>query len=208
MIPTAALEVLSAVPVGWASALAARRLARSSLPSVTTMIATQAAIALSAVLPAPGPAAPVLLLAGWTLGLLAAVDALALRLPDLVTLPLGACGLILGPWLLKTPLTDHLIGAAAGWAGLAAIGWVYARLRGRDGLGLGDAKLLGAAGAWLGWMALPSVVVLACAGGLALAALKLLRRGRAGLADPIAFGLPLSGAIWVSLLLAVSSGGR
>lgn len=200
----AALEVASAVPVGWAAALGARRLAGSDLPTFAAMILVEAAIALSAVLLAQPPAVPVLLAVGWALGLLGVVDLLALRLPDLITLPLIVAGLALGPRLLATPLIDHAIGAAVGYAVLAAIGWIYARLRGREGLGLGDAKLLAVAGAWLGWQALPSVVVLACAGGLAWAALKLLRRGRDGLAEPIAFGLPLCAAIWASLLLAVA----
>jgi leader peptidase (prepilin peptidase)/N-methyltransferase len=200
----AALEVAGAVPVGWACALAARRLAGTAAPTIAAMIAVQACVALSAVLLAPPPAVPALLLAGWGLGLLGVVDLLALRLPDIVTLPLGVAGLILGPGLVASPLSEHIIGAAAGYLVLALIGWIYARLRGRDGLGLGDAKLLAVAGAWLGWKPLPSVVVLACAGGLAWAALKLLRRGQDGLSEPIAFGLPLSGAIWASLLLAVA----
>ncbi len=105
--------------------------------------------------------------------------------------------------MLSEPLADHAIGAIAGYAVLAGVGWLYRRLRGREGLGLGDAKLLAVAGAWLGWAALPTVVVLACAGGLALAAVRLLSRGRTGLAEPIAFGLPLCGAIWIVLLQAV-----
>ena len=202
-----ALAVLGAAPVGWVSALAARRLAETSAPPVLAMIAVQAAVALSAVLLAPASAVPVLLVAGWGLGLLGVVDVLALRLPDLITLPLGVAGLVLAPGLLGAPLKDHVIGAAAGYLVLALLGWAYARIRGRDGLGLGDAKLLAVAGAWLGWQALPNVVVLACAGGLAWAAIRLLQRGRAGLTEPIAFGLPLCAAIWASLLLAVAGAG-
>lgn len=204
----AAAEVLGAIPAGWAAAMAGRRLAAHEALSLAAMIAVEAVVALSAVLLAPAPAVPVLLVAGWTLALLAAVDLVALRLPDVVTLPLGLAGLALGPRLLGSPLLDHVIGAAAGYAVLALLAWAYARIRGRDGLGLGDAKLLAVAGAWLGWMALPSVVVLACAGGLVVAAVRLLRRGRAGLAEPIAFGAPLCGAIWVSLLLAAVGLGR
>ena len=202
-----ALAVVGAAPVGWVSALAARRLAGTTAPSVLVMIAVQAAVALSAVLPAPASAVPVLLVAGWGLGLLGVVDFLALRLPDVITLPLGLAGLVLAPGLLGTPLKDCLIGAVAGSLVLALLGWAYARLRGREGLGLGDAKLLAVAGAWLGWAALPNVVVLACAGGLAWAAIRLLQRGRAGLAEPIAFGLPLCAAIWASLLLATAGAG-
>jgi leader peptidase (prepilin peptidase)/N-methyltransferase len=196
--------VAIAIPVGWAAALVARRLTARTAPGVPVMMAVELAVALSAVWLAPPPAVPSLLLAGWTLGLLAAVDVLALRLPDMLTLPLGVAGLILGPSLVGTPLLDHLIGAVAGYAVLAGIGWIYARVRGREGLGLGDAKLLAVAGAWLGWAVLPAVVVLACAGGLAWAAVRLLSRGRTGLGEPIAFGLPLCAAIWVLLLQAVS----
>jgi leader peptidase (prepilin peptidase)/N-methyltransferase len=147
------------------------------------------------------------LAAGWTLGLLAVVDVLALRLPDIVVLPLGLAGLLLGPRLTGAPWADHAIGAAAGYGVLALLALAYARLRGREGLGMGDAKLLGAAGAWLGWQALPTVIVLASAGGLAWAAIRLLRRGRASLSEPIAFGAPLCAAIWVCLLLAARGAG-
>jgi leader peptidase (prepilin peptidase)/N-methyltransferase len=202
-----AAEMLGAVPVGWASAWAARRLDATARPSPWIVIVLDLAIGASAVLVAPERAVPVLLIAGWALALLATVDVLALRLPDAVTLPLGLAGLFAGPWLLATPWLDHLIGAAAGYGVLALLAWAYARLRGRDGLGMGDAKLLAAGGAWLGWLALPVIVVLACAGGLAWAAARLLRRGRAALSEPLAFGVPLSAAIWVSLLLASSGGG-
>jgi len=200
-------EALGALPVGWAATWAARRLAGTTAPTFVVMIAIEAGVALSAVLLAPASDVPVLLLAGWTLGLLAMVDFLVLRLPDLLTLPLGVAGLVFGPTLVGTTLAEHVIGGAAGYAALSLVSWVYARVRGRDGMGLGDAKLLAAGGAWLGWTALPNVVVLACAGGLAWAALRMLRRGRAGLSEPIAFGLPLCAAIWASLLLAVVGAG-
>ena len=73
-------------------------------------------------------------------------------------------------------LGDHALGALAGFASLAVIASVYRRVRGREGLGLGDAKLLAAAGAWLGWQALPSVVLIAAASGLALALATRARR--------------------------------
>jgi leader peptidase (prepilin peptidase)/N-methyltransferase len=200
------LEVAGSVPVGWGAALAARRLASSTAPAVFAMIVVQGAIAASAVLLAPATPVPGLLVAGWLLGLLAVVDVLAFRLPDVLTAPLALAGLLAGPRLFGQPLVDHLIGAAAGFAVLAGLGWAYAKVRRREGLGLGDAKLLGCAGAWLGWAALPMVVVLACAGGLVWAAVRLAFRGRTALAEPIAFGAPLCGAIWLALLLAANGG--
>jgi len=199
-----AAAVAAAVPVGWGAALAGRRLAASGQPAIPLMIAIEALAAASAAEFASSQALPGLLVAGWLLGLLGVVDVLAFRLPDVLTAPLAIAGLLFGPRLLGAPLMDHLVGAAGGFGVLALLGWAYARVRGRDGLGLGDAKLLGAAGAWLGWAALPTVVVLACAGGLLWAAARLVRRGRAGLEEPIAFGAPLSAAIWIVLLMAAS----
>jgi leader peptidase (prepilin peptidase)/N-methyltransferase len=198
------LAVAASGPVGFGAALAARRLAGVRAAPVLAMILVEAGIALITVRLAPAPAAPALLVAGWMLGLLAVVDILALRLPDILTAPLGLLGLVLAPRLLGDPWMEHLIGAAAGYLVFAGIAFAYARLRGREGLGLGDAKLLAVAGAWLGWRALPIVVVIACAAGLAWAAVRLLLRGRAGLAEPLAFGAPLCAAIWIALVLAVT----
>lgn len=122
-----------------------------------------------------------------TLGLLAALAAIAvidlrsLRIPDALSLPLVAAGLAVAPALRGGATADHLIGAAAGFALFAVIGEVHFRRRGVEGLGLGDAKLFAAAGAWLGWQALPWVLLVAALGGLAFAL-------AAGRGRPVAFG--------------------
>ncbi|WP_197417796.1 prepilin peptidase, partial [Sphingomonas sp. CCH21-G11] len=72
-------------------------------------------------------------------------------------------------------LTDRLIGGAAGFALLWSVAAVYQRLRGRVGLGGGDPKLFGAIGLWLGWRALPMVLLAACLIGLAVALVMRLR---------------------------------
>ncbi len=95
---------------------------------------------------------------GWSLLTLAVMDMRSMVLADSLTLPLVAAGLAVS-WALGTEtLYDAAIGAALGFLSFALIGWLYRKLRGREGLGLGDAKLLAAAGAWLTWQALPSVV--------------------------------------------------
>jgi leader peptidase (prepilin peptidase)/N-methyltransferase len=66
-----------------------------------------------------------------------------------------------------------------------------------DGLGLGDAKLLGAGGAWLGWAPLPSVLVIACLASIVWVAVRRLSQGPRALQSPIAFGAPLALAIWI-----------
>jgi leader peptidase (prepilin peptidase)/N-methyltransferase len=161
----------------------------------------------SAAVWSPPSALPASLGFGGALVLLACIDIAVLRLPDLITLPLVLAGLAAGSLVLRQPLLDRAIGAVAGYAAFALAGWRYARLRGRQGLGLGDAKLLSVAGAWLGWRALPIIVVLAAGGGLAWAGVLVLRRGRAALSEPIPFGPPLCAAIWIGWLQAVNVAG-
>lgn len=56
---------------------------------------------------------------------------------------------------------DRAIAAVAAYTALWAIGEVFFRLRGTEGLGIGDAKLAAAMGAWLGWRELPSAILVA-----------------------------------------------
>ncbi len=96
---------------------------------------------------------------GWMLIALIALDATHYWLPDKLTLPLLIIGLGIGFAGIDPPLVDRICGAAGGYLSLAAIAFAYRRLRGRDGLGGGDPKLLGAIGAWLGWQWLPMVLL-------------------------------------------------
>ncbi len=140
---------------------------------------------------------------GWWLLALALIDQRELLLPDALTLPLAAAGLLaaaLGHRLGVAPLVSlpaAALGAAIGFAGFALLAWVYRRLRDREGLGLGDAKLLAAAGAWVGAAQLPSVVLLAALAALAVA----LSRGAHRRPDtPFAFGPYLALAFWLIML--------
>jgi leader peptidase (prepilin peptidase) / N-methyltransferase len=113
-----------------------------------------------------GSALLLTLVLGWGLLVLALTDIRILRLFDVVTFPVLVIGLI-GAWVLSPErIIDHGIGAAIGFAGFVSIGACYKGLRHRPGLGFGDAKLLAAAGAWVGWQGLPSVVLIAAAGAL------------------------------------------
>jgi leader peptidase (prepilin peptidase)/N-methyltransferase len=134
---------------------------------------------------------------GWALLALAAIDWRELVLPDIITLPLIPSGLAIAWAIDPTLLGGHAMGALAGFAALALIASVYRRLRGREGLGLGDAKLLAAAGAWLGWYGLPSVVLIAAVSALTVALATTLGGGKLGWTSRIAFGPHLALAFWL-----------
>ncbi|MSO92485.1 MAG: prepilin peptidase [Rhodospirillales bacterium] len=136
---------------------------------------------------------------GWTLLTLAVIDIRHFTLPDALTVPLLALGLLLAALRGWPAFLDAGIGAAAGFAVFAAVGWVHWRLRSREGLGLGDAKLLAAAGAWVAWSGLASVVLVASLAALASAAARILLHGRDTPA-PIAFGPYLGIATWLIVL--------
>src|SRR5215469_3279545 len=109
-------------------------------------------------------------LLGWTLLALAWIDVRSFILPDVLTLPLLLTGLGVASLTSPDKVFWHALGAAAGYLSLYGVNALYRALRGRDGLGLGDAKLLAAVGAWMGIGALSWVVLLAAAAGLAFAA--------------------------------------
>jgi prepilin signal peptidase PulO-like enzyme (type II secretory pathway) len=132
------------------------------------------------------------------LGWLSWVDWRVHRLPDRGTLPLIGAGLVLATLRQQGVPVSALIGAAGAFALFALLGEAYFRTRGIDGLGLGDAKLFAAAGAWLGWQSLPGVVLLAALIGLG-AALVLRVRGQVRLA----FGPAISVAFLVHWIVFI-----
>lgn len=114
---------------------------------------------------------------GWALIALAFIDAETGYLPDAITLPLGLAGLSANAFSLFVPLKDAAIGAAIAYASFRLIDLAYKKLRGREGLGGGDAKLLAAIGAWGGWASLPLVVGTAAVATLAFVAYREIRSG-------------------------------
>lgn len=125
---------------------------------------------------------------GWQLLLIALVDADELWLPDQLTFPLLASGLVAAVWLPDRTLLDASLGAAVGFTALWAIAGIYRRLRARDGLGGGDPILFGAAGAWVGWIGLPSVLLWASAAGLSWILARRLAGRAVGRDEPLPFG--------------------
>ena len=141
---------------------------------------------------------------GWTLLTLAALDLRHRWLPDALTLPLLGAGLVAGAAGLAPALADRVIGAAAGFGVLWLIGRGYRMARGRDGLGGGDPKLLGAIGGWLGWAALPDVVLIAALAGLAGVAAARLAGRTVSATDALPFGTLLAAAGFGAWLAGVA----
>jgi leader peptidase (prepilin peptidase)/N-methyltransferase len=196
------LEVLAAVagaPAGWLAWRVVRGYqADRPAPRVAVMLlATAAAFAWATMIVPPGWTLAASLVLAWVLVCLAAIDAIVFRLPDILTLPLILAGLAVSFLLPDAPVIDHLAGAIAGYGVLAALAFAWRRWRGEDGIGMGDAKLLAAAGAWLGWRPLPSVVVIACAVALIWIVVMALARRAPLRGTRIAFGVPLTLAIWI-----------
>jgi len=102
------------------------------------------------------------------------IDIKSYRLPDRLTFPLMGLGLLQG--YVSEDLRARLIGMALGYIVFVAIEYGFKALRGKDGLGRGDAKLLAAGGAWCGWMVLPFIVFIASGTGLIVALLPSVRR--------------------------------
>jgi len=136
------------------------------------------------------------------LGRLSLIDLRSHLLPDALTLPLLLAGLILSLLGQGPPPLLAAMGAAAGWAGLAALSLLYRALRGVDGLGLGDAKLLGALGAWVGLYALAPLLLIAASLGLLYSVVAVLRRGGFERRTEIPFGPFLSIAGWCVFIAA------
>ena len=103
------------------------------------------------------------------------------RLPDRITLPSVVVFFLGGFATGEVAWLERAIGAAAGYVLVRLIADVYYYSTGREGLGLGDGKLLAAMGALLGWKALPPIVFSASFVGIAVSIPVLLiqRRKRA-----------------------------
>ena len=141
-------------------------------------------------------------LLGWTLLTLAWIDALTFRLPDALTLPLLLAGLAECFWLEPDALVERALGAAIGYTSFWLLAWIYRAARGRDGLGQGDAKLLGAGGAWLGASLLPDVILAAAVVGLLFAGGLRLSGRRIDGSTMLPFGPCIAAGIWMLWLVA------
>jgi leader peptidase (prepilin peptidase) / N-methyltransferase len=163
-----------------------------------------AMIGIVAALAHPLPLALVTAMFGWWLLLIAALDLEHQWLPDLLTLPLLAIGLLAAWAGFGAPLAERAAGAAIGWAALAAIAFLYRRLRGREGMGGGDPKMFGAIGAWVGAWNLPAILLGAGLLGLAAVLAMRLRGQQVSATTRLPLGTLMALAAWPAWLLVAN----
>ncbi|MEK9213123.1 prepilin peptidase [Sphingomonas sp. 2378] len=143
---------------------------------------------------------------GWSLLALASLDALALWLPDRLIAWLAGTGLVTGALGHAPLLGDRIVGGLAGFGALWGIAAAYRHVRGREGMGGGDPKLMGAIGLWLGWRMLPGVLLAACVIGLGYVLLRRLLGTRVAADEMVPLGLLLAVAAYPCWMLMIASG--
>ncbi len=135
----------------------------------------------------------------WALIALTFIDADTTLLPDDITLPLLWLGLIVNVSGTFTTLPSAVFGAVGGYLALWSVYWLFKLTTGKEGMGYGDFKLLGAIGAWLGWQMLGQVILLSAAVGAVVGIIGILIYGREKGAK-IPFGPYLAAAGLIALV--------
>lgn len=131
---------------------------------------------------------------------LAFIDADHFILPDNITLPLLWAGIIASLiGISPISIESSLWGAIAGYLSLWSLYWGFKLITGKEGLGYGDFKLFAAAGAWLGWMPLPSMILIAAILGI-IGGIISLKRNQQDLQNMFPFGPYLALGFWIILI--------
>lgn len=136
----------------------------------------------------------------WLLLGLFQSDRLCMRLPDTMTVPLFACGAVLGA-MIHGPiamLASALVGATALWLVASA----YRSWRGETGLGLGDVKMMAGISAAVGLFAVPWVTLVAALMALVVATVASVRGQAVTRTTRVPFGCYLAIAGGSALLAA------
>jgi leader peptidase (prepilin peptidase)/N-methyltransferase len=136
----------------------------------------------------------------WALIALSVIDLKTTLLPDDITLPLLWLGLLINTGgLFAAGAVDAIVGAAAGYAALWSVYWLFKLATGKEGMGYGDFKLLAMLGAWMGWQALPAIILISSLVGAVVGISLILFAGHKR-QIPIPFGPYLAAAGWIQLL--------
>jgi leader peptidase (prepilin peptidase)/N-methyltransferase len=139
------------------------------------------------------------LLLTWALIALSFIDIDQQLLPDSITLPLLWLGLLLSVFNIFIDAPTSIIGACAGYLILWSVYHLFKLAFGKEGMGYGDFKLLALLGAWLGWQALPMIILLSSLVGAIIGSAMIIF-GNRDRNTPIPFGPYLAAAGWIALL--------
>jgi len=127
-------------------------------------------------------------------------------IPDSIVLPMIWVGLamslfhpMVGAETLFISPQDSIVGAIAGYLSLWSVYQLFKMVTGKEGMGYGDFKLLAALGAWLGWQALPVLIMMSAVVGAVIGIAMIVFRGR-DRQLPIPFGPYLAAAGWITML--------
>ncbi len=134
-----------------------------------------------------GPSTLTALILVWALIALTFIDLDCTLLPDSLTLPLLWIGLLINTFHIFTTPSEAILGAAIGYLILWSIYWVFKWITNKEGMGYGDFKLLAMLGAWLGWQALPQIILVSSLLGT-LVGLRLIFCNGKGINTMIPFG--------------------
>ncbi len=142
------------------------------------------------------------LLVLWCLIALFYTDLLHMRLPNLLTLALLAFGLALAIATPDRGLAEGALSASVGFVAFWILRRGYAAWRGREGMGMGDVKLMAGVGAAVGWAELPALALIAALMALATAGVEALGARSLPKRDaPLPFGCFLTGAAALMVIL-------
>lgn len=136
------------------------------------------------------------------LAAICAIDARFAIIPDSFNLALAAGGLVEYSLAHEFPPFSGIFEAAAVFLAGVAFRAGFRRLRGYDGLGLGDVKFVAAATLWIGWGALPGAILIAVASAFAAILLFDAERCDVGGRQAIPFGPHLAIGVWLSWVLS------
>ena len=142
----------------------------------------------------------------WALIAISVIDIDHQIIPDSMSLPLLWAGLgmslfhpVVGSEILFIEPKSSIVGAIAGYLSLWSIYHLFRIITGKEGMGYGDFKLLGALGAWLGWQMLPLIIMLSAVVGAAIGISLVVFRSH-DRNVPIPFGPYLAAAGWIAML--------
>src|SRR5258708_973302 len=189
----------------WSTLVSRTLTTARTFEEITILIAWAASIAASLILlpnaqGASGGGLAVLMIA------IAVVDARRFIIPDELTAAALVLGFLHAAIQASDLVMEALASAALRGAVLAfaflSLRVLFRRIRGREGIGLGDVKLAGVAGVWLDWSMAPVAIEIAALAALAAYAMRLLSKGRSVRSTSrMPFGLFFAPAIWIGWLL-------